>query len=158
MKMEAVLRLLAHELGAYMEMWFVLRGAYGKFDNVHNWPPHAVAKDKRVTHRFTTSVLECPALEHGKKSLSFLKLYQLHGGTQQSDGTSGDKLVGVVIRSVGRPVPAIGWWLSHENAIDAMSTSFRRNENRYDLLPFQEVEAERSKNRLNWQNGTVEFS
>ena len=48
-KMEAVLRLLAHELGAFMEIWIVLREAYGKFDNVHNWPPHVVAKDKRYT-------------------------------------------------------------------------------------------------------------
>ena len=75
-QMDVVLRLLTHEFGAYMEIWIVLREAYGKFGNVKNWPPHVTAKDKRITHQFTRSGLECPPTEESKRALSFLNLYQ----------------------------------------------------------------------------------
>ena len=100
-QMEVVLRLLTHEFGAYMELWIVLREAYGKMGDVKNWPPHVIAKHKRITHEFARSALEYPPTEESKRALSFLNLYQERGGTQQHDGSSGDKLVGVVVRSAG---------------------------------------------------------
>ena len=81
-----------------MEIWIVLREAYGKFANVKNWPPHVIAKHKRITHEFTRSAREAYlSTEESKRALSFLNLYQARGGTQQHDGSSGDKLVGVVV-------------------------------------------------------------
>ena len=108
-QMDVVLRLLTHEFGAYMEIWIVLREAYGKFANVKNWQPHVTAKHKRITHDFTRSALGYPPTEESKRALSFLSLYQECGGTQQHDGSNGDKLVGVVVRSAGSVRNAVPW-------------------------------------------------
>ena len=133
-----------------MEIWIVLCEAHGKFTNVKNWPPHVIAKHKRITHEFTRSSLDYPPTEESKRALSFLNLYQERGGTQQHDGPSGDKLVGVVVCSAGSVRNAVPWWMRHVNTDDAMATSFRPVENRYATLPSDFIEAERSRWRANW--------
>ena len=68
-QMDVVLRLLTHEFGAYMDMWIVLREAYGKFASVKNWPPHVTANHKRITHEFTRSALEYHPFEESNGAL-----------------------------------------------------------------------------------------
>ena len=123
--MDKVLRLVAHELGAYQRILIINREAYGKFVEKKRWPPHLIASQKRITHEFRHSATTCPLTQESTASLHFTNLEQIGAGTRRSDGVMGDMLVGVVVRTVSPVKPAIRWLSrqtlgKHSSWIDAL--------------------------------------
>ena len=141
--MDKVLRLLAHELAGQDDVLVINREAYGRFADTRHWPPHIIASCKHVTHKFRDSATMCPSTQESKNYLHFTKLWQIGAGTMQADGTMGDMLVGVVVRTVGPVQAAIPWWLTPVDLNYAGAADVRPSEDRYEIPPMEVIEGER---------------
>ena len=147
--MDKVLRLLSHELAGHDDVLIINREAYGRFANIHNWPPHRIASCKHVTHKFLDSATMCPSTQESKNFLHFTKLWQIGAGTRHPDGTIGDMLVGVVVRTVGPVQAAIPWWLTRVDPNYEMAASFKPADDRYVMPPMEVIKRRRLMFREN---------
>ena len=116
-----------------------------------NWPPHAIASRKEVTHKFRDSATMCPSTQESKTSLHFARLWQIGAGTRHGNGVIGEMLVGVVVRTVGPVKPAIEWWLKRMDPKDALVASVKPADDRYMIPPMEVIEGRRAVDRERWR-------
>ena len=91
----------------------------------------------------------CPSTQESKTFLHFTKLWQIGAGTRHADGTIGDMLVGVVVRTVGPVQAAIPWWLTPVDPNYEMAASVKPSDDRYVMPPMEVIKRRRLMFREN---------